>query len=439
MSKNWEEFWTVGEYGTLFKRDQLDKSKQLGGPTLEWSYWDLARENALAYPNREAVVDTFFGTDSENRRRITWSQFFNDINTIVLNLHDLGIKKGDVVLTQLNNCVELYYALVANSKLGSLYPYIQTALGEAETKDVLKFLEPDITITHPSFAKWHLEYRQSHPKLRDIFVVTKPNDSIPEGTRPFSDLLNPAIKAKYNEALFWDLLKTDPLFPWEIVPTGGTTGIPKMCFHSALTWPHYHGQPIVSRCEFGPYDKLLVFGPINGGTGTTFGRIAGLLGKACEVYLTVFSEEDACMITQEEHITKWVGIPALMIRAATSEFFEGYDMSSLRMVCYAGAPMPKEIAAMFWARGIKTRVVYGTSLSGGCVTTLPTDSKEECINTQGKPHEGYDVVIVDAEGNRCSIGEAGEVLIWRPTNGYYKSIELNREAYSDEGYEHKWE
>lgn len=443
MAEKWEEFWTPGEYGTLFKKDQLDKCTKLGGPSLEWSYWDLARQNALAYPNKEAVVDTFFGIEPEKRRRITWSQFFDNANTIILNLHDLGIRKGNLVLTQLNNCVELYYSLVVNSKLQAIYPYIQTGLGEQETKDVLEFLEPDVTITHPTLhgsesAKWHLEYREGHAKLKHVFVVTKPGEPLPEGTRSFSDLLDTKVKAKYGNAL-WDQLKTDPLFPYEIIPTGGTTGIPKMCFHSAQTWPQCHGQPIISRCEFGPYDKLLVFGPINGGTGTTFGRLAGLLGKACEFYLTDYSDEDACRITQEERITKWVANPALMIRASTSEFFDKYDMSSLRAVCYAGAPMPKEVASTFWDKGIKTCTVYGTSLSGGCVATMPGDSREECINTQGKPHEGYDVAIVDAQGNRCLVGEAGEVLIWRPTHGYYKSIDLNREAYSGEDYAHKWE
>jgi len=413
----------------------IDRGRELGGAEFDWVLWDLAKRNARAYPMREAIVDTFLGATREKMRRKTWPQFFEDVNLFVLNLHHLGITKGDLILTQLPNVLENVYTRVVTSKLGAIVIPIQVDLGEAEAKGSLELVNPDITIIVPShhgreIVKWHLEYQKTHPKLRHIFVLAKPGESAPEGTKPFSELINPDIRKKYG-AEDLERMKPDPFDPWIFIPTGGTTGVPKLCMQSTYTFSHSHSAANYhARAGVTCYDTLLGFGPINGGTGHVATVEPCLERGARVIYLTEFDEEDACRITEEERVTIWAGGPATMVMAVTSPHFKKYDMSSIRVCLYSGMPLAKEIGEKFWGMGIKPSGHYGTSISGACVGgNMITDAKEELLYTSGKVYTGYDVRLIDVDGNDVAQGEYGEIIIWHPHFSYYKDPASTRESF----------
>lgn len=430
-------------YESLWDRSMINKARELGGAEFDWVFWDLARQNARAYGKKEAIVDTFFGVEPEKRRRKTWQQFFEEVNLFVFNLHNLGIRKGDMILTQLPNVIENVYARVAGSKIGAIDTPVQVELGEAETKGTLELTDPDLTIIVPSYhgreiAKWHLEYKKSHPKLKHIFVVTKPGEPIPEGTKHFAELVNPRIREKYGDEDL-ERMKPDPFDLFLFIPTGGTTGIPKLCMHSTYTIPQIHtAANYMERAGVTHYDTLLCFGPINGGTGEVAAVEPCLIRGAKLIFLTDFNEEDACKITEEEKVTMWVGGPATMVMAATSPYFEKYNMSSLRVALYSGMPLAKEVAEKLYDLGIKPCGQYGTAISGACCGgNVITDTREELLYTSGKVYSGYDVKLVDANGNEVPRGEYGEIIIWHPHFSYYKEPGLTKESFpkaEEEGY-----
>lgn len=277
--------------------------------------WDFVRQH---YENpfrrkREAVVDTFLGVEPAQRRRKTWEQVYQENNTIIFNLLSLGIRKENVIVTQLPNIIENYYASIFTSKLSTVYPCLQVELGEAETKATLERINPDAAIIAPShhgrdIARWYLEYQQNHPNLKYIFVVIKTGESSPEGTRPFSDLLDQKVWSKYTEENL-SLLPTNFLEPQMVVPSGGTTGIPKLTISSMQSLGSQATLAWVDKMSITPYDTLLEFGPINGGTGRFMGVLCSIVSGAKQVYLTEFDEEVACRLCEEECITKWVGLP----------------------------------------------------------------------------------------------------------------------------------
>jgi len=55
------------------------------------------------------------------------------------------------------------------------------------------------------------------------------------------------------------------------------------------------------------------------------------------------------------------------------------------------------------------------------------------------PFEGFDVPVVDAQGNRLPPGEVGEILIWNVHHGYFGDPEESRAAFHDEAYGGRWE
>ncbi len=428
---------------SMWDRSMIDRGRELGAAEFDWVHWDLAKRNAKAYGKREAIVDTFIGATREKMRRKTWAQFFEDVNLYVLNLHHLGIQKGDMILTQLPNVIENVYSRVATSKLGAMIVPTQIDLGEAEVRGSLEAVDPDITVVIPShhgreIAKWHLEHQKSHPKLKHIFVLAKPGESVPEGTKPFSELINPDIRKKYGDEDL-DRMKPDPFDPWIFLVTGGTTGIPKFCVQSTYTISQLHSAANYSpRGGVKVFDTLLAFGPTNGGTGHV-ATIEPMMTEAARlIYLTDFKEEDACRITEEEKVTIWAGVPATMVMMATSPYFKKYDMSSVRVCLYSGMPLARDIGELFWDMGIRPAGQYGTSISGACVGgNAVTDTRDELLYTSGKVYSGYDVKLTDVNGNTVAQGEYGEILVWRPHFSYYKDPESTKASFpkaAEEGY-----
>lgn len=314
-------------------------------------------------------------------------------------------------------------------------------MGEADTKDTLEVLDPDVAIILPlyrnqDFPAWYREYQQNHPKLKHIFVVTKPGDSVPEGMRSFSALLDEKIHERYSEEDL-DSLQTCSIEPTLITPSGGTTGIPKLSIQCWRFYPSLQGEGYINRMGIIPYDVLLEFGPINGGTGRGYGVIVPLISGCKVVYLTEYEDEDACRLTEEEKVTAWVGLPAQMIRAVTSPHFQRYNLSSLRALGYAGAPLPPEVGEMLWNKGIKPFGSYGAITTPMCTMVISTEaSKEACLYSSGKPMEGTALKVVNEEGDDLPPGEYGEVLLWGPHFGFYNSPELTKDNYDEDGWEH---
>jgi|MudIll2142460700_1097286.scaffolds.fasta_scaffold06710_2 acyl-CoA synthetase (AMP-forming)/AMP-acid ligase II len=424
----------------LFNWNMFKKSLSNGLPYSDMVFWDYVKRNVQQWGNKEAVVDTFYGTDKGKRRRKTWKQVYDDCNNIIFNLANLGIRKEHMVVTQLPNVIENYYASIFISKLSLVYLCAQVELGEKDTKGTLEAVNPDVTIVVPSYherdiAKWHLEYQKDHPSLKYIFVVHKPGESIPEGTRSFTELLNPDIRKLWDDTDL-DYFKTDPFEPLHVIPSGGTTGIPKPCISSQATFQATI-HDIYSKAGFVAYDSCLIFGPMNGGTGRIIGVWTTVMAGAKAILLTEYNEKDSCMLTEDEKVNKWICNPALMIRSASSPYFDQYDLSSLRSISYAGAPFPIEIADKLWSRGVRIGGCYGSmSVPSAGMVSITENNKDVSIGTSGLVPPGDEYKIVDAKGDELPPGEVGEVWIWSAHQGFYNNPEMTRESYDENGYQH---
>lgn len=423
---------------TLFDMSQVVKSRELGGRHFDWIHWDLVKRHANAYKNKDGLIDTFFGVDPQKRRRKTWGQVYNDVNLMIFHMLDNGLCKEDMLITQVPNCIENVYASYASSKIGNFYAKMQVELGENEVMKTLEHTNPKIAIIVKEYhgrelAQWYLKFQEKNPSLKKIYVM---GNDIPDGCSPVSELFDVGIRKRYSDDIL-DYLKTSVIEPNIIIPTGGTTGMPKLCLHTTLEIAHVHSACIADRMGFTAEDRCLVFGPLNGGTGMVWGIDATTASASTIILLTDFTEEDACRITEEEKATLWIANPILMGRAFNSSFFEKCDKSSLKLMGYSGAPFSPDVAEKVFSLGIKIGGLYGTSEIGACVIHKPySDSKEELIYTNGKLIEGYDVAVIDPTGKRLPPGESGEVIIWNIHCGYFNMPEEQKEQWDDDGYQH---
>ena len=428
---------------SLFTFSQVKRSQELGGRHYGWVQWDLLRRNARVYRDREAMVDTFLGLDPARRRRKTWGQVLADVNTMIFNLLDAGVRRGGSVVSHLPGCLESAYLDLVTSKLGCTHCGLNVDLGKTETLGVIEKLRPDVAVVVPEwhgrdFLAWYREGRDRVPGMQ-IVVLTPSGDPAPGDTLPVSDLLDRRVWSRYTEE---DLayLRTDPLDVHELLPTAGTTGVPKISRRTTVDWFHVHSVCIAERAGHTVYDSRVLIGPLSGGSGRLWGVHTPLFSGGKVIYLTEFDEEAVCRLTEEERLTIYVWNPALITRVVTSPHFDARDLSTLRLVSYSGAPMAADVLEKLLSRDILPFNVYGTSEVGGCMSPiLPGARREHLVTGAGAPFEGFDVPVVDVGGNRLPPGEVGEILIWNIHHGYVDAPDESRATYRDEEYGGKWE
>jgi acyl-CoA synthetase (AMP-forming)/AMP-acid ligase II len=432
---------------SLFRFDQILRSRELGGRHFDWVHWDLLARNARIYGEREAFVDTFYGVEAGVRRRRTWKQAYDEVNALIFHLLDRGVPRGSVMVSHLPNCIESAYLDMATSKLSMMHAGLNVDLGMAETLGVVDKVSPKVAVIVSEWhgrplLEWYLEAKKRHPDMR-IVVLPRPGEALPPTVESLSDYLDSAIFSRYRESDL-NYLKTDPLAVHELLPTAGTTGVPKLSKRTTIDWFHVHSVAIAERAGHTLYDTRLLIGPLSGGSGRLWGVHTPLYTGGRSLYLTEFDEVTVLTLTAEEQVTIWVWNPALITRVVTHEAFCQEAVKTLRLVSYSGAPMSGEVLEKLLNYGIVSFNVYGTSEVGGCMgPILPGISREHLLNAAGVPFEGFDVPVVDAEGRRLGPGEVGEILIWNIHHGYWDNMEDSRQTYHEiddrdpwRGYQH---
>lgn len=427
---------------SLFRFEQVIRSKELGGRHFDWVHWDLLKRNARLYGQREAFVDTLYGIEPAKRRRRTWSQAYHEVNALILHLLDQGVPRNTVLVSHLPNCIESAYLDLATSKLSMMHAGLNVDLGKSETLGVVKTLKPSVAVIVSEWhgrelLPWYLEARESVPGMR-ILVLPRDGEHLPDGVDNLRDCLGEGIFDHYAERDL-DYLQTDPLAVHELLPTAGTTGVPKLSKRTTMDWFHVHSVAIAERAGHNLYDTRLLIGPLSGGSGRLWGVHTPLWTAGRSIYLTEFDEKTVVQMTQEESVTIWVWNPALITRVVTHEVFDPEALKTLRLVSYSGAPMSAEVIEKLLRHGVPSYNVYGTSEVGGCMgPVLSGISREHLLGAAGVPFEGFDVPVIDGEGKRLPPGEVGEILIWNIHHGYWDNPEESRATYHEDDPRDPW-
>jgi acetyl-CoA synthetase len=80
---------------------------------------------------------------------------------------------------------------------------------------------------------------------------------------------------------------------------------------------------------------------------------------------------------------------------------------------------------------------YGQTELTVCIVTYPWMTPKP--GSMGKPSPGYDITIIDENGNPCDVGEEGQIVIYtdkkKPVGmfmEYYRDQELTKKVWHDD-------
>ena len=190
----------------------------------------------------------------------------------------------------------------------------------------------------------------------------------------------------------------------------------------------------------GPDDAYLHAGPITHTSGLFL--LPFLVHGARQLILPAFDPEGVVDAVRHRGITHTALVPTMVSRLLAL----GEPLAELKMLGYAGAPMPPEQIRQAHER-LTTRLVqyYGLVEAIPPVTVLDaadhaaglTDSPE-LLTSAGRPALGVELSIVDDDGRALPPGEVGEVVTRgdHVMPGYWSTVEGTVRAVDEAGWLH---
>jgi long-chain acyl-CoA synthetase len=229
--------------------------------------------------------------------------------------------------------------------------------------------------------------------------------------------------------------RPSPDTPAIIVPTGGTTGLPKavVLTHRNLVanaWQvsHWVGRP-VGR------EVVLACLPFFHSYGLTGCALTGVSIAATLLPYHRFRADRVLRLIERERPTLVPAVPAMLAAFNAALRRRRYDLGSVRWCITGGAPLPPGVAAEF-AEHTGAVVVEGYGLSEASPVTHvgPLDGTAR-PGTIGLPLPDTDALVVDPETGAVPVppGEVGELIVRGPQvmAGYWNDPEATARALRD--------
>jgi acyl-CoA synthetase (AMP-forming)/AMP-acid ligase II len=370
----------------------------------------LAARNARLYPDKPAFV--------MGERTVTFAEHHDRARRLVAGLAARGIGPGTRLAILARNSLEYLDVYAAVETGGLVAAPLNFRLGAGELAGVLEGIDPHAVFAQAAFA-------EAIDDVAPTALRVALDGPAPPGWEPLDALLatEPAAPAAPGE--------DDVCY---LMSTSGTSGRPRAAMLTRRgQWLDALALALEMRLE--PADRHLATMPLFHVGGRAIVLAHTLRG--CTVHVHDGFDAGAVAGEIERHRITTTQVVPTMLAWLLDDRLARRDLSSLRLIWYASAPMPSELLRRALERfGPILIQGYGQTESGPLATTLSPAEHElgsERLASAGRAVPGVDVRIVDERGAELPAGETGEIAIRSPfaMTGYWRAPELTAETLVD--------
>jgi len=356
-------------------------------------------------------------------RSFTYKQLGHHIRQTLQFFKDEGLKPGDVVMQISANRYEMF-VLMAACYIGG-YISVTPHYGNS--------LEDHIYVMNDACAT--LVVLDSERSVHAAQLLRKCNKSVGLYSHDVDTGLTsiwPLIKMRNGLPL--DESSALPSDPIRLIYTGGTTGKPKgvITLSSQLA---FASLLHIAEQGFSTNTKMLCTSPISHGAGSF---IIPVLFRGGEVVLrNGFVPERILHSINRNEINSIFCVPTMLYKLMDSPLINEIDLSSLKKIIYAGAPIsPSRVQQALALFGNVITQNYGQSEVPGTVLALTpedhSDPAADKVQSIGKPYPCVTVRLLDEDDQLVSRGKGiGEICVRAPhaTPGYWNKPDLSRDLW----------
>jgi acyl-CoA synthetase (AMP-forming)/AMP-acid ligase II len=344
--------------------------------------------------DKPAIVDGLTG------RTLSYRELAADVRRVGCGLRLRGVRKGDVLGMCCPNSPDFAVAYYAALSVGAIVTTINPMATPAEVAGQLEHSRARWLVTTPELLE-KSALAVAVAGVEEVFVF-----GTADGATPFAALR--------EDSGPMDEVEVSP-DDFAVLPySSGTTGLPKgvVLTHRGLV-ANLRGTGAVHRV--GADDVIVAVLPLFHIYGMQVTLNLGLAAGATVVTMPRFELESFLRILQERRVTRAELVPPIVLALAKDPAIEHYDLSSLRIVTSAAAPLGEELARSCAERlGCRVKQAYGmTELGGG--THFAPDDGEDRPESIGQPLPGVECRVVDCgTGADVGPGQRGELLVRAP-------------------------
>ncbi|MCB0211284.1 MAG: propionyl-CoA synthetase [Anaerolineae bacterium] len=364
-------------------------------------------------------------------KKYTYSELKDEVARFAGALQGRGVEKGDRVIIYMPMVPEAAIAMLACARIGAIHSVVfggfasnelATRINDAAPKVIVSAscgIETSRVIPYKPLLDEAIDIATAKPESCIVFQRPQVTADLVEGRDyDWADLMEKATPADCVP-----VAATDPLY---ILYTSGTTGVPKGVVRDngghlvALKWSMkniYNVEPgevywAASDVGWVVGHSYIVYAPLFHGCTTVFyeGKPVGTPDPGA--FWRVISDYNVAAL-----FTAPTAFRAIKREDPNGEYLKKYDMSGFRTLFLAGERSDPD--TLNWAGtmlGVPVidhwwQTETGWSITANCtgVELLPIKP-----GSATKPVPGYDLQVLDEEGNQVDAGTIGSIVVKLP-------------------------
>ena len=367
--------------------------------------------------------------------RITYNEFFDNINTCARALRSYGVKPGDIVTICLPNMPEAIYAFYACNKIGAVADMVHPLSSPEQIKFYLKENKSRFLFLVD------FDYDKFKEVLQDTLVyktiLVSPKLSMPLGlslgytiTRSIT-LKRPSFidrdfmswkdfmlrGVSYTKNFKANMHKDDLAV---ILHSGGTTGTPKGIMISNYNFNAITQQAGVNVIDVRPKDKIVTILPIFHGFGLAICVHTPLCLKVETILMPEYDANRFYKIWKNDRPHVILGVPTLWEGMMSNSKFDNVDMSQLKYIVsggdYLSVAAEDRVNEFLHKHGAHVNIAKGYGMTESVAATAYTFPGTNEPGSIGIPMVGNTYQICDPETHEpLEIGQEGEICVNGPT------------------------
>ncbi|MBN2238335.1 MAG: acetoacetate--CoA ligase [Dehalococcoidales bacterium] len=421
----WALIWEFGEVraSVPYETPVTGLDDMLGVQWCPGARFNFA-ENLLRYrDDRTALV---FKGEGQEKRRISYSELYDQVSRLAQALKQTGVGIGDRVAGFLPNMPEAVIAMLATTSLGAIWSSCSPDFGVRGMLDRFQQIEPKVLFTANGYVyngKTHDSLERVASVLGDIPSIEKvvvipyteqsPDISSIPGAYLFEDFMADEVP---SEIQFEQLPFDHPIY---IVYSSGTTDKPKCVVHRAGGILLQHLKELMLNTDLKREDTIFYF--------TTCGWVmwnwlVSSLTQGATIVLydgSPFASDNRVLLdlVQDEKATIWGTSPKYLSTLEKAGVVPGseYDLSNVKTMVSTGSPLMEENYRYVY-RDIKPDV-FLNNISGGteAIACFGIGNPISPIYVEEMQGLGLamDVHVFDENG-RSLVEQEGELVCARP-------------------------
>ncbi len=378
---------------------------------------DSLTRSAWRYPGKVAIID--------GDRRVTYADLNKTVNRVTHGLIARGLIKGDAVALIASNSVEFLEVYYACAKAGFICVPINLGWRTEEIHYVLEHSKARCLIVEGSIAP---KFAQGFIDLSNLKILLTLGDIDPRLPMEYSRFEELASFPNFSEPEVF----IEDRAPLSYLYTSGTTSAPKGVVSSHLA---VYIESLGTALDNGSSHTDIVSAlmpmfhtaQLNGLCSPTV-ALGGTL-----VVLKGFDAKTLLQMIESERMTTVFCLP-FMVRELLDAFDESpKDISSLRLIMYAMAPMPDALLR----RAIDTlkcdfTLAFGQTEMNPVTTIFRPEHQLSHAGAVGTPQVNVQIAVVDNTGEIAKANESGEICYRSPQSmtEYLRDRSATEEVFS---------